>query len=309
MDEKEFYVLEYIYLLWNKRLLFILITSIFAVLSVIYSLMLPNIYKSSVILAPVSTNQSLSNKINTISSFAGVAGFNLPSGEMTKSEEAIERIKSFTFFEESFLPNIKLENLMAVKMWNRNDNTITYYEDLYDANNKKWVRNVSFPKKSKPSQQEAFKIYRDILEITENNKSSFIKISIKHKSPEIAKKWVETISKTIDERMRLIDKKNALDSVEFLQNYSVSNNIQSVSDSISNLLEIQMKTLMLTSSSDDYIFKIIDYPIVSEYKYEPNRALLCILGTILGGILSIFIILIHNFITTNKELFFYDKTK
>ena len=86
--------------------------------------------------------------------------------------------------------------------------------------------------------------------------------------------------------MRLIDKKNALDSVEFLQNYSVSNNIQSISDSISNLLEIQMKTLMLTSSSNDYIFKIIDYPIVSDYKYEPNRVLLCILGTILGGILS-----------------------
>ena len=56
---------------------------------------------------------------------------------------------------------------------------------------------------------------------------------------------------------------------------------------MSNLLENQLQTLMLASSNDDYVYKIIDSPIVAEQKIEPSRAVICILGTFLGFIFGI----------------------
>ena len=61
------------------------------------------------------------------------------------------------------------------------------------------------------------------------------------------------------------------------------------------VLKNQMQTLMLASSNDSYVFKIIDPPIISEEKTKPSRALISILGTFLGGFFAVLIILIQYF--------------
>ena len=52
--QKEFQVdlLDFAILIWNKKLLIFSVTSSFAIFSVIFSLMLPNIYSSNALLAP-----------------------------------------------------------------------------------------------------------------------------------------------------------------------------------------------------------------------------------------------------------------
>ena len=159
-----------------------------------------------------------------------------------------------------------------------------------------WVREPAYPKKTVPSNQEAFEIYKDILNIDVNQSSSFVKISIIHKSPLVAKKWLEIIIKNINESMREIDIKNAESSISYLNNYYEKINFQSLKDSVSNLQESQMQTLMLASSNADYIFKVIDKPIAPEKKFKPNRAIICILGTLLGLIFSILYTLITHYL-------------
>ena len=56
-----------------------------------------------------------------------------------------------------------------------------------------------------------------------------------------------------------------------------------------------MQTLMLASSNEDYIFKTINSPIVPEEKSGPNRAFICIVGTLFGFIFSIILVLIQHF--------------
>ena len=52
---------------------------------------------------------------------------------------------------------------------------------------------------------------------------------------------------------------------------------------------------MLANVSKDYVFDIIDPPVVPELKSKPSRALIFVLGTLLGGMLGIVWVLVrHN---------------
>ena len=135
-----------------------------------------------------------------------------------------------------------------------------------------------------------------MIKITEDKQTSFITISINHKSPFVAKEWVELIIYEINESMRKIDKEIAQNSILYLDETLETTNINSVKDAAVKLLESQMQTLMLTSSSEYYVLKIIDSPIVPEKKSGPSRSLICVLGTFFGTIVSIILVVLQNYI-------------
>ena len=100
--------------------------------------------------------------------------------------------------------------------------------------------------------------------------------------------------------MRTIDAEAAQRSISFLNETSRSTNVQSIKETVAKLLENQMQALMLTASNESYVFKIIDSPIVSEQKSKPSRAIISIMGTLLGGMFSLLIVLIQHFRKPNN---------
>jgi LPS O-antigen subunit length determinant protein (WzzB/FepE family) len=275
--------------LFKRKKLILLITSIISISTVIYSLNLPDIYTSKSRLVPTAPEDSLTSKLGGLASFGSLAGVSLSSDSVSKSHEAIERMKSFEFFSSYFLPNIRLEDLMAVKKWIPSKNIIIYDKKLFDESSGKWVRDISYSKRPIPSDQQAYKFYQDIFTINEDSKSLFITVSIKHQSPYIAKDWLDLIIHQINESMLSKDAEQAKKSIAYLSDTAQTTNIQSLKEIISNLLEKEMQTLMLTASNEDYIFSIIDSPLVPEIKSGPSRSVICFLGTIFGFIIAILI--------------------
>ena len=96
--------------------------------------------------------------------------------------------------------------------------------------------------------------------------------------------------------MRKVDADQAERSIAFLNDEMNSTKIMSIKEVASKLLEQQMQTLMLTSSSKFYVFNIIDSPVVAEKKSKPSRSTICILGTFFGFILSLLIVFFQNYI-------------
>lgn len=281
--------------IWEKKKFLLCFTLLSFLFSIAFSLTLPNKYISSTLLAPTNQDDSLSSKLGQYSGIVGLAGLNLPSDSNTKSQEAIERIMSFNFFKSYFLPNIKLQNLMAVTQWDSSKNELIYDDNLFDVATNSWVRKASKTKNIIPSAQEAYEeVYKDIIILNVDKNTGFVSISIKHESPIIAKKWLDLIVYNINESMREIDKVNAQNSITFLNELANSTNVQSIKEAISNLLETQMQTLMLASSNQSYIFKTIDPPIAPEKKSGPNRILISISGLFIGLLISIFIIVIGH---------------
>ena len=296
LNDNELDLIKLFSILWNGKFKIIVITLIAAFLSIFIAITIPNLYTSSATLAPSTTNDNLSSKLSQYSSIAGFAGVNLPVSNATPAQEAIKRMKTYEFFSKYFLPNINIYNLYAVDEWISDNDTIIYNDEV-DADNQSTKITSS---NEIPSDQALFLIYKTIINISVDQKTQFVTLSVEHKSPNVAKKWVNIIIKNINSSMRFEDNKIASDSVDYLTEYSKSTNIQSLQDSISNLLENQMQTLMITSSIENYIFKTLDPPIAPEERSSPNRALICIFGTLLGGMMSVLYVLISFFIIKKR---------
>ena len=278
--------------LWKNKVLILVVSIMFAVASVLYALSLPNIYVSKTHLVPQVENSSVSSSLGAYSNLAGMAGISLGSDGDNLSMEAMARIKSFDFFSSHFLPKIKLENLLAVESWNRKTNTITYKEKLFDAAAKKWIREVKAPKSIIPSNQEAFREYKKIISVTEDKKTKYVTLSIRHQSPYVAQNWVSIIVDNINESMRKETKDISDQSITFLNEKYEETSVNDLRKAIAELIDAQMQKLMFASVRNDYVYKTIESPLVPELKSSPNRAVICIVGTLIGFFLSIILVLI-----------------
>ena len=275
---------------WNRKLFILSFTIIAAVISITVSLLIPNKYESFTILVPSDEGDKLSSQLASYASLASLAGVRVPESNSSKSKEAMQKIKSFDFFTKHFLPYINLEDLLASKKWSSENNTLKYDSNKFDKIsgkwNKKYTENELFP-----SNQKAYEMYQEILDITEDKKTFFVTVKITHFSPVIAKNWLEIIIKNINESMRLEEQQLAERSITYLKNSYESTNVQSLRDATSSLLESQIQRQMLSYTNKYFIFKPLEPPIVPEKKSSPSRALICIIGTIFGFILSLFIAL------------------
>ena len=62
-----------------------------------------------------------------------------------------------------------------------------------------------------------------------------------------------------------------------------------------NIIEEQTKNKMLAEASPDYAFVAVSASMLPEERSQPNRALICISLTLVGGILSVLIVLLMHY--------------
>ena len=281
--------------IWQGKWIIIAVTAVFAVASVFYALSLPNIYKSEALLAPAAEQKSggLSGQLGGLAALAGVS---LGSGAgVDKTALAIEVIKSRDFLGRFIETRVQLQDLMAAKSWDLYNNTLNYDTELYNPQSQQWLREAKPPKQAKPSVQEAYKALSEILSVSQDKASGMVKLSIEHVSPYIAQSWVQTLIADLNQEMKTRDIEEAEKSIAYLQQQISQTNIADLRTALFSLVEEQTKTLMLANVRDEYAFKIIDKPIVAEGKAGPARALIVILAVVLGGFLSVLVVLVRYF--------------
>ncbi|QDF75871.1 MULTISPECIES: Wzz/FepE/Etk N-terminal domain-containing protein [Shewanella] len=285
--------------IWQGKWLIIAITAIFAIGSVIFAIMQPNIYKSEALLAPASEEQGggLSALASQFGGLASMAGINLGSGGgVDKTQMAIEVMKSRQFASDFIKKHNLLPDLMAAEKWNMGDNSIVYDAELYDAASKKWVREVKAPFKPEPSMQEAYKEFSKIVSVNSAKDTGMVTVSVEHLSPAVAQKWVNWLVEDINKVMKERDVAEAIRSSDFLNKQIAQTNVADIRTILYKLIEEQAKTIMFAEVRDEYVFKTIDPALVPEEKAKPKRALICVLGTILGGMLAVMLVLIRHFV-------------
>ena len=288
-------------LLEEKRII-VFLTIFVSIVGVIYSLYLPNIYESKATLAPVDSSRGMSGAIGSYSSLASFAGISLPSGgDEGNAKKAIQKISSLSFFENSMLPNIHLPDLMAVKSWNSKINKLTFDDSIYDTSSNTWIRDFSYPQQQIPSAQESFEVFiTNHLSLSEDKKSGFIILSIKHQSPFIAKQWAELVINEINAFYRQKDKSESEKAVNYLNQQISITALSEIKQALAQLLQEETKKLTLIEANQYYVFDYIDPPAVMEKKSEPKRAVICILSALLGGMLSVLLVLTRHYAIKQK---------
>ncbi|RUO78416.1 Wzz/FepE/Etk N-terminal domain-containing protein [Pseudidiomarina taiwanensis] len=283
--------------LWRGKWTIIAITFVFAVGSVIYSLSLPNIYKAEALLAPTeeSSGGGLSAIAGQFGGLAGLAGINLGGGEANKTTIALELLQSRVFLTEFVEKHQLLPQIMAVKSWSP-ETGIVFDEEIYDVKTDTWVREVSPPQqqKQKPSSWVYVGRIKEMLTASQEKDTGLVTLSVEHQSPDFAQQLVELLVEEINITMRERDVVDAQNSLSYLNNELKNTNLSNMQQVFYQLIEKQTQTLMLTNVRPEYIFETIDPAVVPEEKSSPKRSLICILGTMLGGMLGIGLVLVRQ---------------
>ncbi|CAM2979380.1 Wzz/FepE/Etk N-terminal domain-containing protein [Pseudoalteromonas distincta] len=283
---------------WQGKWTVIAITSLFAVASVFYAINQPDIYKSEALLAPAEEQQGggLGALAGQFGGLASLAGVNLGGGNASnKSQLAIEILKSRQFTSQFIKKHNLLPDLMAVKSWDLVTGDLTYNTEAYNSDTNTWLRQVKAPKNPEPSMQEAYKKFEEILEVNISKETGMIILAVEHQSPVIAQQWVSWLIEDINKTMKERDVLEAIKSTEFLTQQLEQTRIADIRAVLYKLVEEQTKTIMFAKVRNEYVFKTIDAALVPEEKTGPKRALICIFGMLLGGVLSAIYVLVLYF--------------
>lgn len=298
VQDDEIDLRELFTVIWQGKWRIIAITMVFAIASVGLALYLPNIYKSEALLAPASEEQGggLSALASQFGGLASLAGVNLGGkGGTDKTQLAIEVLKSRQFTSEFIQKHNILADLMAAKKWDRDSDKLIYDEDDYIEATNTWVRDVKPPLKPEPSMQEAYKVFSKIIAVNKDKESGMVTLSVEHLSPYVAQQWVTWLIEDINKVMKDRDVAEAYRSTEFLNKQIALTNVADIKTVLYKLIEEQAKTIMFAEVRDEYVFKTIDPALAPEEKAKPKRALICVLGTMLGGMLGMMLVLVRHF--------------
>ncbi|MCE9842999.1 Wzz/FepE/Etk N-terminal domain-containing protein [Vibrio antiquarius] len=288
--------------LWKGKWIVFATTFIFAVGSVLYAMSLPNIYKADALLAPAESSNGggLSKMAGQLGGLAVLAGVNLGAGESSQTDLAVQVMKSRQFVEAFINKHDLLVPLMAAKDWDLANNKLILDEELYNSTTGEWLREPKGLRGSTPTAQEAFEVFsKEVLSVSQDQESGLYTVSVKNYSPYIAQQWVNWLIEDINQVMRERTIAEASQNLAYLDTQLQKTAVTDMQSTFYKLIEEQTKSLMLAEVQEEFIFKVVDPAVIPELKDGPKRALICVLGISLGGMLGIAIVLV--FFVFRKE--------
>jgi capsule polysaccharide export protein KpsE/RkpR len=224
-----------------------------------------------------------------------MAGISLPSSREDKAAQMIELIKSRKFVKHLMTFENILPSILAAKSYNNSTQELLFNQKLYESETKTWKNKPKNNRTMIPSYLEAHKAYIDMLSIARDKKTGFISINIEHISPVFAKDFLELIIRESNELLRKKDMEESKQGLEYLTSELSKTPFVEIKESINALIEVQLETQMLAQINQDYILIEIEPPFIPEQKSKPSRTFICVTGTMLGGMLSVLIVLIRRY--------------
>lgn len=258
-------------LLWHGKRSIIALTVVFALGAIAYALLAQEVYRAEVLLVPAK-EQSTPMLGGQLGGLAALAGVNVGEGNAV---EALAVLQSREF-ARAFIEQYDLLPL--------------FFADAWDADEKRWQ--VDDPADA-PDIRDGVKFFHEeVLRVSEDRGSGLVTLAIEWIDPDVAAEWASTLVRRLNDRLRDRALQEAQTNVNYLRSQMVSTNLVTLQESIGRLLENELQQLMLAKGNEEFAFKILDPAVSPKQRVRPKRALIVILGTILGGLLGAFGVLV-----------------
>ncbi|WP_419176993.1 Wzz/FepE/Etk N-terminal domain-containing protein [Desulfosediminicola sp.] len=275
--------------LWSAKWLIAGVVVAAAIASLIYSLMLTNIYRAEAVLAPADEQQS-NNMNSQLGGAAALLGVNLGAGGGDKVTTAIAVMKSREFIGQ-FIDEHKLLVPLFAGKWNAEDASSVVDQEIYNNINGTWVQEGG-----EPSRLEAYRKFLEILSVSSpDNETGLVTVSINWHDPVLASAWVNQLVADINRDSKVRDVAEATNAIEYLRNQLGATQLVEMQRVFYQLIESQTRITMLADVRNEYVFRIIDPAVVPDQKVAPRRKMICIFGTMLGGFFVVLFVIIRSY--------------
>jgi uncharacterized protein involved in exopolysaccharide biosynthesis len=274
--------------LFERYKLISIVTSIFAIVSVFYSLSLNNIYQSyATIYVDDPSGTKFSGSNSGLSSLASLAGISIDSGNQKedKVQLVITILRSYQLAQTMLEEKEMLPSLLATKKVDKLSGEIIFNPKLYNYDLDKWLdKDGNFI--TGPSAADVYKALGKSLKSSFSKRTGFLTVSFEHESPEFSEYVLSLILNKIDTSIRDRDEFNAQNSIKFLKKELEIIETGELRAAVSALIQSELQKIILAKRNSTYILNFIQPPFVPFEKNRPSRAMICIMGTILGFILA-----------------------
>ena len=283
-EEDEIDLLAYWRLIWGERKLILSVTFAVALLAVVYSLTLPNIYRAEVLLAPVKAEESksgLASALGGLGGLASMAGISVGGGGSV--EENIAVLKSREFLWKF----IKDQKLMPV-----------LFEDDWDAELGKWEE--SDPE-NQPSLWSAYRAFNAVMSVSADKKSGLITVGIEWRDPALAAAWANALVMRVNEHLRQQAIARSNSSLKYLREELMRTQIEEMRQALFELITKEQGKAMLANTQKEFAFQVLDGAAEPDRKAKPKRSLIVILAAFVAGFLAVVFVLIREGMVRRKE--------
>lgn len=283
MPDDEISLIECWQILVKRKVLvcsFILITTL---AGIVYSILLPDIYRAEVVLFPVGEGGSGGAASALFGQFGGLASMAGISVGTESQEVNLAVLKSRVFIKEL----VKTNNLMPL-----------LFPEAWDKEKKGWKE--ASPE-NQPTLWDAYRTLKGSLSVEINKQNGLTTVALMREDPKEAAKWLHILIETLNDhqKQRAIEEANA--NILFLYKQIEETPFMEVRKTLYEAVVDQTKKLMLAKSQHYFTFKVIDPSEVPDKKFKPKRSLIVILSFIVATFISISLAFFLEYLKKGKE--------
>ena len=261
----------------RRRVLIAAMVAFFVVLAVLAAILLPRNFRAAVVLMPApdlingSSPESLRGSVSGLIAAAG-----LGAGGNEKSAEALAVLQSEALSRKF----IESNNLLPV-----------LYADRWDAKANRWrvsdARDI-------PTIWQADRFFRkNVYSVTRDTVTGLVTLTVNWKDPKFAAQWANGLVALTNQYLRDKAISRSERHISYLNEQEARTNVVEVRQAIFNLMEDELKQIMVARGSDEYAFRVIDPATVPERPSNVPPLLLVVAGILCGLLLGIFVALVE----------------
>ena len=178
--------------LWRGKWIIILVTTVFAVVGVFYALSQPNIYQSSVLLAPAQ-DEGGAGVSGQLGGLASLAGTSLGGGGSNQTVIAKAVLQSRAFLTDFIHRHDLVIPLMATEGWDIENEKWVINREVYNSDAGEWLTDDE-GESLEPTDWDMVKQFKEShLSLSTNDDIGMVTLNIKSQSPPVAKEWAEKL--------------------------------------------------------------------------------------------------------------------
>lgn len=285
-SEDEIDLLELWRTVYKNRVLILSVSFGAAVLAAGISLMMPNIYRAEILLAPVKSDDGkgggLASALGGLGGLASMAGITVGGGGSTEENLAVLQSREFLW---KFVQEKKLMPILFESDWDKQTN--------------RWKE--SDPKKQ-PGQLDAHRLLVDgVLSVDKDKKIDLVTVAVEWEdaalAAELANALVEKLNLYLAQEAIARSERN----LQFLNEELMRTQIEEMRKILFELIATEQKKAMLANTQKDFAFKVLDLAVEPDKKIKPKRSLIVILAAFVASFLAVLYVFIKEAMIKRRE--------
>lgn len=302
-EERDYSLSALFRYLWHFIIPLSAIPLICTLIAVVWTLSIANTYLSDAILSPTEEAQggglqNITGQLGGLASLAGISVGDDSSDNVTVAIAIMQSRKFSKMFTEKYQLAVPL---LAATEWDQETGELTIDEDIYNTESNAWVRTPKHGRPAEPTALELYELYRELISIERDSSTGLVHVSLEYYSPELAQKWLEAMIMEINNEMREREISFARKNIEYLTKQLENIDSIEMKNVFYQLIEEQTQKLMLAEVRTEFVFTVIDPPVVPELKHAPRRGLICILVLFITGFLTTSFFIVRFLVATQQK--------